>query len=219
MLFRRLAAIASFLSLAAVALPASAAWCFCVLPSDPVKFGSCAGKYNHQGPVADLNACSAACQSAGLTGPKIAADADWNAETTECDWQYQNECLGPNAAQTSNKCKAELQKFKDAGTAAKNQALGSSTKGSTIGLTLPMSAVSPQQVIGRVIKAVLGIVGTLAFLMFLYGGFRWMVARGRPDQITMAKQTIIWATLGLIVIFAAYGLVNTLISGVSGVSQ
>jgi len=71
-------------------------------------------------------------------------------------------------------------------------------------------------IIGRVINAVLGIVGSLALLMFVYGGLLWMTAGGRDEKITQGKNIIIWATLGLVVIFASYAIVKLLLTSLTG---
>ncbi len=67
----------------------------------------------------------------------------------------------------------------------------------------------------RVISAALSIVGSLALLMFVYGGVLWMTSRGETKQVTKGKDTIMWATLGLVIIFASYTLVAALIQGIT----
>ena len=79
-------------------------------------------------------------------------------------------------------------------------------------LTGDTSSVSPQTLIGRIINAVLGIVGSLALAMFIYGGFTWMTAAGSPEKIEKGKEILIWATIGLIVIFTSYALVNFILT-------
>jgi len=64
--------------------------------------------------------------------------------------------------------------------------------------------------IGQVINAVLGIVGSLALLMFVYGGLLWMTAGGKDERVTQGKNVLIWATLGMVVIFASYAIVKLL---------
>ncbi len=80
---------------------------------------------------------------------------------------------------------------------------GGSTK-----LTDPLGGKSPQQLIGQLIKAIIGIVGSLALVMFIYGGFTWMTAAGNAEAVTKGKNILIWATIGLVVIFTAYALVK-----------
>ena len=82
----------------------------------------------------------------------------------------------------------------------------------TVCLDNPLgSDVTPQTFIGDVIRAILGIVGSLALALFIYGGFLWMTAAGNAEQVTKGKNTLIWATLGLIIIFSSYALVRFVI--------
>jgi hypothetical protein len=67
--------------------------------------------------------------------------------------------------------------------------------------------------IGKIINAVLGIVGSLALVMFIYGGFTWMLAAGSPERVKRGKDIIIWAAIGLIIIFSAYALVKFVFTG------
>ena len=74
------------------------------------------------------------------------------------------------------------------------------------------AATSPQALIGRVISFVLGIVGSLALLMFIYGGFLWMTSAGKDEKVEKGKQILIWTTAGLALIFLSYALVNFIIT-------
>jgi len=75
---------------------------------------------------------------------------------------------------------------------------------------------NPSEVIGNVIQAVLGIVGSLALLMFVYGGLTWMLSGGNNERVQKGKTILVWATVGLIVIFASYALVRFVITGITG---
>lgn len=68
--------------------------------------------------------------------------------------------------------------------------------------------------IGNVINAVLGIVGSLALVMFIYGGITWMTASGNEKGITKGKDILVWAALGLVVIFFSYALTKFVISAI-----
>ena len=61
---------------------------------------------------------------------------------------------------------------------------------------------------GRIIKALLGISGLAFFVLMIYGGFLWMTARGSEEQVTKAKNTIIAAIIGLVVVVSAYAITN-----------
>lgn len=86
-----------------------------------------------------------------------------------------------------------------------------------LGATLqnPLGTSDIRVIIGRVIQALLGLSGTLALLMFVWGGITWMTSGGVADKIKKGKDTLIWATIGLVVIFTAYTLVSTLITAIT----
>ena len=94
------------------------------------------------------------------------------------------------------------------------------TTGETQPVTLddPLGETNPQVLIGRVINAVLGIVGSLALAMFIYGGFIWMTAAGNKERVEKGKNVLVWATIGLIIIFSAYAMVKLVFSGLGIVS-
>jgi len=58
----------------------------------------------------------------------------------------------------------------------------------------------------------------LALVMFIYGGIIWMTSSGNAEQVTKGKNIIIWATIGLVVIFSAYALVNFVLTKALGVT-
>jgi len=70
-------------------------------------------------------------------------------------------------------------------------------------------------VIGRVIRAALGLSGAIALLMFIWGGFQWLTSGGSPEKVKAGKNTLTWAAIGLVVIFTAYTLVATLITALT----
>lgn len=83
----------------------------------------------------------------------------------------------------------------------------------------PLGNVNLQIIIGRVISGVLGILGSLALLMFIYGGFIWMTTAGNEEKIKKAKNTVVYAVLGLIICFASYGIVSFVLDSISEAKQ
>jgi len=65
-----------------------------------------------------------------------------------------------------------------------------------------------QILIGKIIKAIMGLVGSVALLMFVYGGFIWMTAAGNEEKVQKGKDIFVWAVWGLSIIFASYLLVH-----------
>ena len=78
---------------------------------------------------------------------------------------------------------------------------------------------SPQKFIGQIINGVLGIVGSLALALFIYGGVIWMTAAGNAEQVTKGKNVLVWATLGLVIIFSSYALVRFVLYDLVGASE
>lgn len=96
--------------------------------------------------------------------------------------------------------------------AASNPITPGSNSTASVKLSDPLNGATPQTLIGRVISAAMGIVGSLALAMFIYGGFLWMTAAGNSESVTKGKNVLIWASLGLIVIFTSYALVKFVFS-------
>ena len=65
---------------------------------------------------------------------------------------------------------------------------------------------TPQALAGRIVGVVLSFVGVIFFLLIFYSGLRWMMAQGDEGTIDKAKQTIIAATTGLVIVLAAYAI-------------
>jgi hypothetical protein len=68
--------------------------------------------------------------------------------------------------------------------------------------------------IGLIIKGVLGLLGTLLLLMFIYGGFVWMTASGNEEKVQQANKIIKNAVIGIIIIFLSYAITDFLIKKV-----
>ena len=74
-------------------------------------------------------------------------------------------------------------------------------------------STDPRVIIGQGIKTVLGIVGSVALAVFIYGGVLWLTSGGNETRIKKGKDVILWATLGLVIIFAAYAIVGFFLGG------
>jgi len=70
--------------------------------------------------------------------------------------------------------------------------------------------------LGKIISSILGVVGSLALVMFIYGGVTWMLSSGNQEQVTKGKNILIWATIGIVIIFTSYALVKFVLTTVTG---
>ncbi len=78
----------------------------------------------------------------------------------------------------------------------------------------PLGTFTPQELLGRVIKSVLGILGSIALVIFLYGGITWMTSMGSSEKIQKSLSTIVWGALGVIVILASYSIVGFVLENI-----
>jgi Type IV secretion system pilin len=90
----------------------------------------------------------------------------------------------------------------------------------TVALTNPLTGNSTSksipELLGTIISYVMGIIGSLALVMFIYGGATWMLSAGNQEQVTKGKNIIIWAALGIAIIFTSYALVKFVIDTMAG---
>jgi ABC-type Fe3+ transport system permease subunit len=62
--------------------------------------------------------------------------------------------------------------------------------------------------IKKIVDVLLFVVGAVAVIVIVVGGIRYVVSAGDSNQITAAKNTILYAVIGLIVAILAYAIVN-----------
>jgi hypothetical protein len=62
--------------------------------------------------------------------------------------------------------------------------------------------------IGQIIGVLLSFVGTVFFILIIYGGFLWMTAAGNEQNVTKAKGLITSAIIGLVIVLAAYAITS-----------
>ncbi len=60
--------------------------------------------------------------------------------------------------------------------------------------------------IGSIIGVVLSFVGVIFLILMIYAGLVWMTAQGNQEQVTKAKDLMINAIIGLIIVLAAYAI-------------
>lgn len=63
-----------------------------------------------------------------------------------------------------------------------------------------------------VTNVLLFIIGAVAVIMIIVGGIRYVISNGDSAQITSAKNTILYAVIGIIVALLAYAIVNFIIT-------
>ena len=62
------------------------------------------------------------------------------------------------------------------------------------------------EIVATIIQIFLGFLGIIFVILIIYGGYLWMTSRGNEEQVKKAKDTLQKATIGLIIILAAYAI-------------
>lgn len=75
----------------------------------------------------------------------------------------------------------------------------------------------PQTVEGTfkvIANTLLFLVGAIAVIMIIIGGLRYVTSGGDQSSVSSAKNTILYAVIGVIVAFAGYAIVNFVIDAI-----
>ncbi len=67
--------------------------------------------------------------------------------------------------------------------------------------------------IGGIIRLILAFLGPVAVIFTLYAGFMYLTAFENEDRAKKARTMIVAGVTGIIIIYAAYAIVNTIILG------
>ena len=97
--------------------------------------------------------------------------------------------------------------------AANNSAIqeGADAAGSESGLVADLTG-GDSSIFNSVVNAMLFIVGAVSVVMLIWGGIRYATSAGNSASVTAAKNTIMYAIVGLIISILAFALVNWVIA-------
>lgn len=70
-------------------------------------------------------------------------------------------------------------------------------------------------IITTVINIMLYIIGAVSVIMLIYGGIRYTTSGGSQNSVTAAKNTILYAIIGLVVAIFAWAIVNWVIGSLT----
>ena len=101
-----------------------------------------------------------------------------------------------------------------------NAACGPASGGINSGLDCAKPENVPTQLFGEasifttIVNVLLFLIGAISVIMLIYGGIRYTVSGGNSANVTAAKNTILYAIIGLIVAFLAFAIVNWVLTAV-----
>ena len=76
-----------------------------------------------------------------------------------------------------------------------------------------------EQPILSIVGAVLGLVALVAVIFIIIGGINYMTSQGDPGKTKKAKDTILYAVIGLIICGISFAIVNWAVGAVTGQSS
>lgn len=83
------------------------------------------------------------------------------------------------------------------------------------GTGVPTDLFGGGGVITTVTNVLLFVVGALAVIMIIVGGIRYATSGGNAASVTTAKNTILYAIVGLIIAFLAFAAVNFVLGAIT----
>jgi len=72
-------------------------------------------------------------------------------------------------------------------------------------------------IVARIIQAFLGLLGTIAVCIVIYGGFVWMLAGGDSEKVQRAKRILVNGVIGLVIILASLAIVTFILNALKDI--
>ena len=73
---------------------------------------------------------------------------------------------------------------------------------------VPSTLFGDGSIFTTVVNILLFIIGAICVIMLIWGGIRYTTSAGNAASVTAAKNTIMYAIIGLIIAFLAFAIVN-----------
>lgn len=86
-----------------------------------------------------------------------------------------------------------------------------SAKGSGV----PDTLFGDGSIFTTIVNVMLFIIGAICVIMLIYGGIRYTTSGGNSASVTAAKNTIMYAIIGLIIAFLAFAVVNWVLGAIT----
>jgi multisubunit Na+/H+ antiporter MnhB subunit len=102
--------------------------------------------------------------------------------------------------------------FADATCDTSNLTIGAGSNCSS-GTNVPQTLFGESGIFTTIVNIFLFVIGAIAVIMLIYGGIRYTISGGDSKNVTAAKDTILYAVVGIVVAILAYAIVNFVIGG------
>ena len=85
------------------------------------------------------------------------------------------------------------------------------------GTGAPDNVTEDDGLIKKVVNLLLWAIGIISVIMIIIGGIRYATSNGDSTQVTAAKNTIMYAVIGLVIAIFAYAIVNFVLFQTAGI--
>ncbi len=85
------------------------------------------------------------------------------------------------------------------------------------GLYSGLPTADPRTLISHLIQLGLSFVALIFLLLILLAGLQWMLAGGDEEKVAKAKQTLLNAIIGVVIIIFSYSIVNFVIGSITSI--
>lgn len=90
--------------------------------------------------------------------------------------------------------------------------IDSTSLGLEYGAATGLGSTDVRTTVAQIIRVAMGLLGIIAVVIILVGGFKWMTAGGNEEQVGDAKKWIFSGVIGLAIILSAYALASFIIN-------
>ena len=70
-------------------------------------------------------------------------------------------------------------------------------------------------VVQNLLNVTFAVVGIIAVIMIIIGGFYYMTSQGEPERVQKGKNTILYGIIGLIICLSAFAIVNFVLASLN----
>ena len=84
---------------------------------------------------------------------------------------------------------------------------------------MPNSLFGDTGIIRNITNIALYVIAGIAVIMLLIGGLRYILSGGDSKKVTDAKNTVLYAIIGLVIAILSYAIINFIIGSLAGTSD
>ena len=82
-----------------------------------------------------------------------------------------------------------------------------------------LGARDPRETVALIIRIFMGFLGTIAIIIILLGGFKWMTAAGNEEKVSEAKRLLGAGIIGLVIILSAFAITTFVLNQLINVTN